>query len=136
MRRRDVDDDDDVVRDGESVRVPLHLCDRVQRAVVFDGDAHRPHHAELTDEVRKLRAETRREYLANLQDAWRTPHRDAAEPDSSSPPVMRRHLEPDNAQARRDAAWASYRDRLSQAWCDPRSATAIERQGERWRGGR
>ena len=53
---------------------------------------------------------------------------------------MRRHLrtEPDdNAQGRRDAAWAAYRDRLGNAWrTDPRAATAIERQGEQWRGGR
>jgi len=64
-----------------------------------------------------------------------------AEPDmSSSAETMRRHLrtEPDeNAQARRDAAWAQYRDRLGNAWkTNPSAATAIERQGERWRGGR
>ena len=80
---------------------------------------------------------------ARLQDAWRTPGRDFAQPDMGTRPedlaLMRRHLrtEPDDdAQARRDAAWAQYRDQLGNAWkIDPRAATAIERQGERWRGG-
>jgi hypothetical protein len=82
---------------------------------------------------------------ARLRDAWRTlPARDDAQPDNSSPAeVMRRHLrtEPDdNAQARRDRAWAQYRDQLGNAWrqgrTDPSRAAEIERQGEQWRGGR
>jgi L-ascorbate metabolism protein UlaG (beta-lactamase superfamily) len=53
-----------------------------------------------------------------------------------------RHLstEPDDAddaQGRRDAAWAQYRDRLQSAWrTNPNAATQIERQGEQWRGGK
>jgi hypothetical protein len=36
--RRDLEDDDDVVADGESVRVPLYLCDdATQRAIATDG---------------------------------------------------------------------------------------------------
>jgi hypothetical protein len=150
MRRtRDVNDDDmndvnDVVPPGGVVRVPLYLCDTVQARFAFDADAHRPHHAALTDEVRKLRAETRAEYLANLRDAWRSPARRAVDNDqpdlTSRPGEVRRHLrtEPDdNVQARRDAAWAAYKDQLSNAWrTDPRAATAIERQAEQWRGGR
>jgi hypothetical protein len=128
--------DDDEIGDGETLTVPMMLMDaaRAQRAVVFDARDHCPHHAELTDEVRKLRAKMRAEYLAGLQDAWRTPpHIDAAEPDNSSPAaVLRRHLrtEPDDdAQARRDRAWADYCDRVSNAWrTDPRAATAVERQ--------
>ena len=49
---------------------------------------------------------------------------------------MRRHLsmEPDaGAQARRDAAWMAYRDRLGRAWQTNRGAASdIERQRERW----
>jgi hypothetical protein len=146
MRKRNDVDDDGEVRDGESVRCPMYLMDSQRQVVArfaFDADAHRPHHAELTDELRKLRAKTRAEYLAGLQDAWRTPHGDAAEPDNSSPAaVMRRHLaepdEPDaDVQARRDAIWNDYKTRLGNAWkTDPRAASAIEQQGERWRGGR
>jgi hypothetical protein len=134
-KMRDAHDDDEIVKDGESVRVPVYLMDATQRRfAAFDADAHRPHHAELTDEVRKLRAKTRAEYLAGLRDAWRTPHRDAAEPDSSSPPeVMRRHLEPDNAHARRNAAWAAYKDQLGRAWrTDLRRADVVEREREKW----
>jgi hypothetical protein len=47
---------------------------------------HQPHHATLTDEVRKLRAESRDSYIRALTSAWRTPSRDAAEPDLGSRP--------------------------------------------------
>ena len=92
---------------------------------------HRP---ELTDaEARRLRREARDAWIKQLGDAWRTPHGDAAEPDlGSRPEVMRRHLEPDNAQARRNAAWATYKDQLGRAWADPGRASAVERQREKW----
>jgi hypothetical protein len=46
-------------------------------------------------------------------------------------------LSDDDAQGRRDAAWAQYRDRLQSAWrTNPNAATQIERQGEQWRGGK
>jgi hypothetical protein len=108
----------------------------------------------MTGELAQLRATTRTQYLAGLRDAWKspaqramdsggTPHRDAAEPDLSSPPeVMRRHLrteEAGEAQARRDRAWGQYRDRLANAWrgrADPHEADRIEAEGERWRHGR
>src|SRR6059058_567636 len=37
MRTRDMDDDDETVRDGQSVRCPLFLMDEVQRTVAMDG---------------------------------------------------------------------------------------------------
>src|SRR5262249_29381518 len=98
----------------------------------------------------------RRQWIRKLQDAWRSPSRDAGVPDpgiASSRPwqgnepdaseqLLRQHLrtEPDaTAQAKRDAAWNEYRQRLSTAWqtgqTNLRAATAIERQGEQWRGG-
>jgi hypothetical protein len=85
-----------------------------------------------------------RDDVKKLGDSWRLPHHDAAEPDLGSPPeVLRRHLrtEPDEPgadhQARRDKAWAAYKDQLGNAWrTNPRAATAIERQGENWRGGK
>jgi hypothetical protein len=83
------------------------------------------------------------EMVKRAENAWRTPPtRDTAEPDLGSRPeeLMRAHLraeEIDEAQARRDRAWAAYRDQLSNAWrTDPGRATAIERQAEMWRGGR
>jgi hypothetical protein len=90
-----------------------------------------------------------------MNDAWRTPKPDAAEallrrhlrgPDDDGAPdpgdigaVERRRLTERGAEAQRerDRAWTRYRDNLANAWkTDPRAATRIERQGERWRGGR
>ena len=100
------------------------------------------HHS--ADLVERFRREARADYIRRLSDAWKRPPRaawDAAEPDlGSRPEELRRHLrtEPDDdAQARRDRAWADYCDRLSNSWrTNPRAATVIERQAERLRGGR
>jgi hypothetical protein len=84
-------------------------------------------------DIRAGAIRARESYVRRLQDAWRTPKpgpaleprfsRDAAEPDNgSSAETMRRHLrsEPDDdAQARRDAAWNSYKDNLQRAWMNP-----------------
>jgi hypothetical protein len=156
MRKNDFDDDDDEVRDnaevrpGQSIRVPLHLCDSLQRAVYLgyktDARDHQPHYyGGATDAaLERGRREARDAMIKRATEAWRTPHRDAPEPDNSSPAAtMRRHLagpdEPDdnNAQARRDAVWNDYKTRLASAWkTNPNAATQIERQGEQWRGGR
>jgi hypothetical protein len=64
---------------------------------------------------------------------------------------MRAHLrgsDPDDAQARRDAAAAEYATRISRAWMssppqsavgtgrtDPSAASRVERQSEKWRHG-
>jgi hypothetical protein len=88
--------------------------------------------------------DSRSVYVRALADAWRRGPvvRDAVEPDNSSA-AMRRHLsgEPDDgAQARKDRAWAKYRDDLASAWkrgaADPAEAARVERIGERTRGGR
>jgi hypothetical protein len=98
-------------------------------------------------------------YVKQLTEAYKRPPaigiNDAPQPDNgSSLPEWRRHYVPDpdpaatmrghlstesgaESQAKRDLAWIRYRDNLANAWkSDPRAATAIERQGERWRGGR
>jgi len=148
MRRIDDEDDDDMVRDGDTVRTPLYLVDAVR---FEDGQ---PHFLRAVDEASKSKTvldldaardaarAARESWIKQMCDAWkRPPTRDASQPDlgTRAEEMMRRHLrtEPDyDAQARRDAAWAQYRDQLGNAWkIDPRAATAIERQGERWRGG-
>ena len=163
MRRHtNDDDDDDALHDGGSVRVPMFLMDTVPARFAFDAVDHQPGYrtgeryrrayadycrdAGLpeADSAERVRREARADYIRRLSDAWKRPPRaawDAAQPDlGSRPEELRRHLrtEPDDdAQARRDRAWADYCDRVSNAWrTDPRAATAIERQGERWRGGR
>jgi len=65
---------------------------------------------------------------------WEIAAHERGEPDHDIAAAMRRH------QRRRDAAWNSYKDRISRAYLqgrtDPSRATEIERQGERWRHGR
>jgi hypothetical protein len=156
MRKNDLEDEDDeVIADGGSVRVPVMLCDaRFQL-----GD----------DEMRKIRAATRDardEYLVGLQSAWRspapdrgkqsaasaavadcdpvrgrtaaydemvqracnawkTPARDFAQPDLSTPPeelALRRHLSTESnadIQAKRDRIYKNYVDTLQNAWRTP-----------------
>jgi len=68
------------------------------------------------------------------------------EPDDDGAPdpgdvraVERRSLTERGAEAQRerDLAWRRYCDNLQNAWkTNPRAAVQIERQGERWRGGR
>jgi hypothetical protein len=43
------DDDDEIVADGQSVRVPVYLMDSVQRAIAFDARDHKPHFARAAD---------------------------------------------------------------------------------------
>src|SRR5262249_24419999 len=94
-------------------------------------------------------------WIQKMTDAWKRGRaRDASEPDVAErllrgapaphddpAAAMRSHLQQRGvgSQSRRDAAWRSYKDRLSRAWmgrADPREADRIMRQGERWRGGR
>ena len=149
LRDRFVDETDETetARDGEVVRTRMLMMDA--RRSAFDARDHQPHYAEVSDAMLGALGSARGAWIKQINDAWRTPQRtgdmrsgDAAEPDNSSrAAVMRRHLRgddpDDNAAARREKAWAAYKDQLSNAWrTDPRAATAIERQGERWRGGR
>ena len=156
MRRSDDDDDDDMVRDGDTVRVRTLLTDRVE----YDNN-HQPRFVRMVDEASRDAARAARDaWIKQTTEAWRTPARDFAQPDLGSRPeeVMRRKPDDDGApdpgnvhaierrrvtergaeaQRERDLAWTRYRDNLANAWkTNPRAATAIERQGERWRGGR
>ena len=59
MRKR-LDDEDEIIADGQSVRVPVYLMDSRQRWVhakysAFDARAHQPHYAELSDELMRRR---------------------------------------------------------------------------------
>ena len=133
-----LDDDDYVVRDGEHVRVPLYLCDATQRAV-FDAYAHQPGFVSVSDakvrDAQRMARDARQTWIRGLQDAWRTPHKDASEPDAAEA-FLKSHLrtEPDdNARARRDRQYAEYCDRIANAWrTNPQAANAVERQRRQW----
>jgi hypothetical protein len=128
MRKRDaylgLDDDDEVVEDGQGVRVPLLLCDTVRfensRPLdkLSDLDAadlsrHRPGYhvsdgeasksAKFTDleAARDAVRAARDRWIADMCSAWKRPlARDAAEPDAAEL-LLARHLrgKPDDDDA-------------------------------------
>jgi len=137
MRRRRNTDADDVVQDGQSVRTRVTLMDHGRRINARD---HQPHYASDT-RARQAALDARDQYVRRLRDSWRTPGRDAAEPDLGARPeeLMRSHLQTESsaeAQAKRDAAWSAYKDQVSRAWMmgrtDPQAATAVENLRRRW----
>ena len=137
-------DDDDVVPDGGVVRTPLHLMDSMQRAIAgVNLSDHQPGYRTTADaKVRDARREARdarQAWIKQLNDAWRTPGRDAGPEPDAAEALLRRHLrtEPDDdAQARRDGAYRDYVNQLGTAWqrgrTDPREADRIERQRRGW----
>ena len=56
---------DEVCKDGESVRVGMLVMDALQRQVA--QNYYQPRQAELTDEVRELRAATRAAYCSETE---------------------------------------------------------------------
>jgi hypothetical protein len=142
------------------VRVRTFLTDRVE----YDNN-HQPRFVRMVDEASTARDAARAArdaWIKQTTEAWRTPARDVAQPDLGSRPEEVMHRKPDDdgapdpgdvaaverrrltergaeAHRQRDAAWQQYKDRLSNAWrgrTDPSRASEIEREGERWRGGR
>src|SRR5262249_61038987 len=99
MKLSDDDDDEEVVRDGESVRVPVFLVDTIRfeddgprflrmadeavrdtGAATRDAD-HRPGFRYATDAARAAVRDARDEMIRRGEKAWRTAHRDAGQPD-------------------------------------------------------
>jgi hypothetical protein len=130
MRHHQDYDDNDVVRDGESVRVSLHMMDGLQRAVatyglrlhdgmgnpagqkqgyVFGGNA----------EQRQRVAKAYDEWTKRLHNAWRTPgaaaERNEMQLEAWRRPGARPGLRQDAATDRATAR-AAYVQRIQNAW--------------------
>jgi hypothetical protein len=132
MRRIDDDNDDEVVRDGEGVRVPVYLIDTVR---FQDGQPHflrAPDAASKStnlgdfDAARDAVRAARDTWIKQTCDAWkRTPTRDTAEPDAAEA-VLRR------APAPHDDPEAALRRHLfgpdDDGAPDPGDIGAVERQ--------
>src|SRR5438876_5187538 len=117
-RHDEVQDEDDnmVVPPGGSVRVGLLVMDSLQKAVAFDARNHQPHFAQVSDQERELKARTRAQFLKTLQDAWRSPGRDATpEPDDDPDDPT----EPDDDDDTDDQARRTYLRELQSAWRTP-----------------
>jgi hypothetical protein len=119
-----------------------------------------------THDARTAASDAYLDMVKRAESAWkRPPTRDFAEPDYGTRPpdlqlmrrgplphddpgaALERHLfsgpgsdqpgESETAQRKRDDAYQKYVNGLQNAWkTNPRAAVQIERQGERWRGGR
>jgi hypothetical protein len=77
-----IEDDDDVIRDGAVLRVPLLLMDGVQRAVAGEVNivGHRPGSLPLSDAEREKRKVVYDTYEQDLTSRWKsspTPAKDA-----------------------------------------------------------
>jgi hypothetical protein len=129
MRSRH-DDDDDVVQDGESIRVPVYLMDATQRAVateglrLHDGLGNPAGHKRGyvfggNAEQRQRAADAYDERTTRLQEAWRSPagaaERNEAQLEAWRRPGARPGLSQD-AAADRAAAHAAYVQRIQNAW--------------------
>src|SRR5262245_39935380 len=134
MSKPYVDDDrmprDRVLRDGERVRVPLHLMDGVQRAVATDGlrfhdgmgnpAGHKSGYVfGGNPEQRQRVAEAYTEGNTRLQNAWRNPaeaaERNETQLETWRKPGARPGLRQDTTTDR-TAAYAAYVQRIQNAW--------------------
>jgi hypothetical protein len=132
-----------------------YLEDAARRAATSPGSGLAERHATPRD----ARRAAYDEYCTRIQNAWRTPSRDAAQPDMGTRPgeMPFRRVSPqqfataynrgtspgpgsDNPEEIRRRAIEERDYQLQNAWrspgADPRRADQIERQGEIWRGGR
>jgi hypothetical protein len=133
VMRKHLDDDEDIVADGQSVRVPVYLMDNVQREIAFDARDHQPHFGRPSDAVLDARKQARDAYIRRTCEAWRTAGRvqskqdaDPSEPDPNAANAVERELETwqgrDPAElaraveARRRRTHAEFSERLSNAW--------------------
>jgi hypothetical protein len=140
--------DDPEIADGESVKVPVMLCDAKPRVrwvrPLTDSEAalHRAGSRtfdQLTDQAgsdpRLPAIDAREAWVKSLGDQWRMPvaspnamgglstgpHRPSVRDAVSLGPGPAATLPPseEDPQAERDAAWSRYRDQLGNAWRNP-----------------
>jgi len=125
-RYRHREDDDDIVKDGERVRVPMFAMDSVQRSVarssvrVTDGSGkgglnlHRPGFRIAANDARKTT--TVRDPRGRLKETWET---EEEEEDGRTSDAMRA----------RDAAYRDYENRLVNAYKGKHDAAPVTEEG-------
>jgi hypothetical protein len=134
-------DDDDMVPDGGSVKVPIYLMDGVQRSIAANS------HGQLSDELLQLRARTRAAYDQQLTNAWRSPPAGSSK-QANNGNTVKPFIDAD-PQRRRMAAYDQMCRTMSEAWRpklrdqepdddpdepDPNAANEVQRQQEIWQG--
>jgi hypothetical protein len=112
----------DIAKDGERVRVPLHLMDTMQRQItdadVFD---YRPGYRTRTaDAPSHDRAAARLQMITDLGNAWRTAGRveDRRHPelDQEETITPSEKTQADIIQRQRDKSWRESVTRVENAW--------------------
>jgi hypothetical protein len=104
-----ITDNDDVVRDGSVLRVPLMLMDTVQRAVVSDSFVgHRPGSLPLTDGERDRRVAVYGNYEKALVSRWKNPSPNAV--------ALGDQVLASRTTDAGVAAYSAYEHRLTNAW--------------------
>jgi hypothetical protein len=116
-------DDDYVLEDGESVKVPVKLMDNARD--------YQPHYGQLTDAQTAMRVRARSEYIKRTCDAWKTAGRvqqdaDPSKPDPDAANAVQAQLETwqgrdpvdiaRDVERRRRAIHAEFTERLTNAW--------------------
>ena len=123
LKVRTEDNDDvrkKVLRDGEFYRVPLLLCDSLQRAIaasatVTDAASHRPHAVALSDADKARRVKLYQDYEASLASRWRTPP--ALPVELQAPAVIKQPVSTDLAKLHAESD-----HKLSERWKGPAKA--------------
>jgi hypothetical protein len=124
-------DRDDEVKDGEHVRVLMHMMDATQRAIAgIDLNHHRPGFRHASDAaVRDARTAGRDAYVRDLTSAWRgagdNPDR-APLPQAPGMAAPAKEPEPLPDPDLAEIAYQQYRRRLAMAWQFAPSATPWE----------
>lgn len=109
-------DIEDIVRDGQKLRVPMVAMDSLQRSVA----AHAALNFGDAEQIAERREAARDAYIADLEQAWRSPQRVAADRESINIPNENIDFATadtaDAQQARRDAAYRRYVADLENRW--------------------
>jgi hypothetical protein len=118
-RNRNNPDDEDVLRDGQVLRVPTHLMDSLQRSVasardgtVFDASLHRPGFRAAGQASDDARTRAYDEMCRDMADAWKSDAQRIAD--------TARAAEPPLCEDARENAYLKYKKWLANAWRDTR----------------
>lgn len=102
LKRREIDDDDEhdaILRDGQSIRVPLSMMDAAQLSIAEDNALHKPGSGNPSADATARREEAAADYDRLVGQAWQQ-----GKPASPAP------------SNDVEAAYQQYDDRIQNLW--------------------
>ena len=121
-----IEDDDDVLRDGQKIVVPLNMCDSQQREVIehfaalrLQDEARRANYILDRETLRRIDDVREQAYLdmkSELQSAWKNPPPVTDVRGDQRQDAVPRMMTMDQAQAIKDRAYAEMVAELTEAW--------------------